>query len=246
MKKLKSKDWEIKHSSLALSLKKQVSYDECRNYACNDIANTTHIDENLPFIYEIPKGTPYNFLVRIDTCEVGYNKEEYYNSFKKRDFISFSTYYNKNKSHYNYKDRNVLFAYNVKPDTIVHIFPTDSAIITTAKNEEELTDIPSLWLNQNELNKITLKLKTYNQVTCKTKQDGDILKPIAIIFEDKINDYGLSIAKEFGIKCIIVHPDNDVIDNSSNLFADFSKTQIIAKKIKEMYGFDISHHYNCN
>ena len=246
MKKIKSKEWEIIHSSLALTSNNKVTYEDCRNYASTNIAKLTYIDENLPFISEIPKGTIYNFLVRVDTCKTSYNKEEYYKAFKNRDYISFSTYSNKNKSHYNCQGRKVLLAYNVKPDTIVHIFPTDSDIDVNAKTEESLTNLPSLWLTLDKLNKITMGLNTYNQVTCKTKQNGDILKPIAIIVEDKVDDYILSIAKDFNIKCIIVHPDDDAIDNSTDLYSNYNQLAEISKKLNKLYGFETLEHYHIN
>lgn len=221
--KLKSTEWEISRSSLS-KLKKNVSYDDCKFYACNDIANNlNHISLDLPFIIDLPKGSIFNFLVRVGTGLLTPNDvETYYNQFSERDYISFSTISNKNVSHYG-MGGNILFAYNITPDLIVHIFPMDCDSNCEASEESDITIYPSLWLTLKELNAATLKLKTYNQITCKTKKDGQILKPCRIIAINKITDEILSIAKKFGIGITIVHPDKKAICETYDPFIPFQK-----------------------
>lgn len=220
------------------------TYEQCRDYSCNDIANNlTRISDDSSFITELPPGTNFNFLIRVDTSSYySYNPSYYFQSFKKRNYISFSTINNKNISHYKYRGRTLLLAYDVTPDTIVHVFPIDSDIKTDAKSEEELTLFPSLWLTLKELNSLTLKLRTYNQITCKTKINGNIIKPFGVICFDKVDDYAIEVAKNFGIKCIIVHPDTNALHYSADVYYDFPTTREASYIMEEMYEINLTSH----
>ena len=179
IKQFKSKEWQTKHSSLAEISEGEVTYEQCRKYACEDIAKklTYPIQENKFFIIEIPEGTEFHFIGRVDTSQGGNKTNSYYKTFEDRDFVAFSTINNQNISHYRGK---IFFAYNILPEDIVHIFPIDSDTKKQAKSEEELTWLPSLWLTLQDLEELTKQLKVYNQITCKTKRNGQILKPFAI------------------------------------------------------------------
>lgn len=241
----KSKEWEVEHSSLARLSTNSITYEQCRNYSRMDIVNNlTHMPDNLPFITELPPGTDFNFLVRVDTTKgYSYDPNSYYSSFEERDFISFSTINRKNISHYKYHGRNLLLAYNIPPEVIVHVFPADSDTNSRAKNEEDLTILPSLWLNIEDLNSLTLKLKTYNQITCKTKINGTILKPFAIIVFDEIDDYAISVAKDFGIGCIIVHPDNNALHYNADLYYDYYTTKKASDTMENLYQINLLSHF---
>lgn len=236
LEQLKSKEWEIQQSSLAKISKHEVSYHQCRRYACEDIArNLTHLGEDLPFIVEIPANTDFHFIGRVDTSWGNNTPFTYYNSFEDRTFISFTTINNMNISRYKGK---IFFAYNIIPEDIVHIFPMDSDTSKEAKCEEDLTPLPSLWLTLQELEDITAELGIYNQITCKTKRNGKILKPFAIIVFNELDEYTQEVAKKFGIGCIIVHPDKEAINYDKDLLYDYFQLKFVSSKMKEKYDLE--------
>ena len=244
-----NKDFEIINSSY-YKLKNDASYTECKNFSCNDIiTNLTHFDNislKYPNVIEIPENTDFHFLVRIPTNINGYDPDFYYNSFKDRKFISFSTINRKNISHYNYEGRNTLLAYDIVPSSIVHVFPIDSDLDTHATSEDMLTSIPSLWLTLDEIDNIALKLQLYTQITCKTKINGKIIRPFAAIAINNLDDITKQIAKDFGIACIIIHPDKDAISNCISLYDDYSKTQEASKFLENNYNISVKEHYHSN
>lgn len=233
--KLKSVDWEISRSSLKQIKGGNPSYKECRDFACNDItAKLTQIPDNALFITEIPPGTNFSFLVRVgtDIRNNPNNPNTYYRQFKEREYVSYSIISNKNISHYGIGG-NILFAYNVPPESIAHIFPMDSDTDPIAKSEDELTEYPSLWYTLDDLNATTLKFKTYNQITCATKHNGEIIKPFAVIAINKLDDYTKSVAEAFNIKCIIVHPNKSAICETFDPFFVLKKED--AKNAREVF-----------
>lgn len=233
--KLKSIAWEISQSSLKKRKGGNPSYKACRDFACNDITSKlTQISDNALSITEISPGTNFSFLVRVGTDIMNDPNDpiNYYKQFKERDYISFSIISNKNISHYGIGG-NILFAYNVPPESIAHIFPMDSETDSKAKSEDELTEYPSLWYTLDDLNTTTLKFKTYNQITCSTKHNGEIIKPFAVIAINKLDDYTKSVAEAFNIKCIIVHPNKSAICETFDPFFVLKKED--AKKAKEVF-----------
>ena len=241
IRKLNSKEWQVVHSSLAKIKGSDITYEECRKYACEDIAKNTKLKfkEEKDFIIEIPKGTSFHFIGRVDTSTNLYDVDDYYQVFEKRKFISFSTINNKNISHY--KGRAFLL-YNIQPEDIVHVFPCDSNTRTDTgvMNEKDLTLLPSLWLNLNDLEELTNKLKVYNQVTCKTKRNKKILKPIAVVAFDKIDEGIKIIAKKFDIGIVLVHPDEDAINYDNDLILyDEKKLNEVSYIIEEIYNIPV-------
>ena len=249
--KLKSIEWEISRSSLA-KLKRNPTYDECKEYACKDIIEAlTYEGENLPFITEIPRGKPFNFLVRVgtDITSNPNDPEVYYKQFEDRKYISFSTIFNKNVSFYGLGG-NVLFAYRINPSLIAHVFPIDCDSDPYANDESQITELPSLWVTLKELNAITLNLQTYNQITCSTKnENGEIIKPYRIIVIDKINRDIEKIAEQFGIGCTIIHPNKNAICERFDPFLtlnknDAKKAVTVMDTLKKKYGIDVFAKYN--
>lgn len=180
LKRIRSKTWEIEQSSLARNSKSlTVTYEQCRKYACEDITNNLmHIPKDISSILEIPKGTDFHFIGRIDTSISSNIPRGYYKDFERRSFASFSIINNKNISRY---EGGLFFIYDINPEDIVHIFPMDSNTYVTAEQEDDLTILPSLWITLEELEKLTLELKVYSQITCNTKRNGKIIKPVAVI-----------------------------------------------------------------
>lgn len=243
-RKIRDKEWEISRSSLA-RVRKNPTYNECREYACKDICSNTLIKEQ-GYISELPRGSKFNFIVRVGTDFSNPNEpSKYYGQFERRNFISFSTINNKNVSHYGLGG-GILFAYNITPDLIAHIFPMDCDSNPYAVNEEDITEYPSIWLTLSELNAATIKLKTYNQVTCRTKSkaDGRIIMPSRVIAIDSINSRIESVAKAFGIGCTIVHPNKNAISEQYDPFLPIgstdvqSKRKVLFKELKKMYSLE--------
>ena len=83
LRKLKSNDWEIEHSSLAKISKQNITYNEARKYACEDIVNNlTRLPALAPCdILEIPKNTKFNFIGRVNTNILGTTPKHLYNDF---------------------------------------------------------------------------------------------------------------------------------------------------------------------
>lgn len=249
-KKMRGIDWEISRSSLA-KIKKSPSYEECRKYACEDIcANLTRSEGQSPFIIELPRGTKFNFMVRVGTeifSPIGPNHpSSYLSQFFKRNYISFSIINNKNVSYYGLGG-DILFAYDMTPEMICHVFPMDTDSDNQAIYEADLTEFPSLWLTLSDLNAATLKLRTYNQLSCRTKkEDGQIIRPSRIIAIDKINQEIESVAKAFGIGCTIIHPDKDAICETYDPFFPVKdrnsiiKTKKLFENLKKFYELDES------
>lgn len=235
---LKTKEWEIQHSSLAKISKAPVTYEQCRKYACEDIVrNLTHLPDDLPFVWEIPENEEFHFIGRVDDTLFADNDPiNYYKIFENYTFAAFSTINRKNISRY--RGRKVFFVYNILPEDIVHIFPFDCNTISDADSEKTLTSLPSLWLTLQDLKEVTSQLEVYDQITCKTKRNGQILKPFAVIAFDKLDEYTEKVAKEFGIGCIIVHPDKEAINYERDLLCDYFQLKYVSGMMKEMFGID--------
>lgn len=237
IKQFSTKEWELRNSTLAQIAKRNVTYAECRKYACEDISRKlTRFPQDSPFIIEIPEGTEFHLMGRVDTGISRYDPESYYGDFERRKYISFSLINNKNVSHYKGE---IFFLYDILPEDIVHIFPMDSDTNMFAKEEDDLTWFPSLWLDTENLEKLTNDLGVYNQITCNTKRNGQILKPFAIASFNELDTYIMGIAGIFGIKCIVIYPDEDAINYSSDVVFDDLQLRKISSKMDELYGIPV-------
>lgn len=239
IERIRNKEWERINSSLA-KINPNVSYEECRRYACEDIIkNLTTLPKNLPSFYKLSKEKDFHFIGRVDT-QLFYDNNDldsYLNDFYKRSFASFSIVNNKNISRY--KGR-YFYIYDIQPTDIVHIFPLDSDSQRHAEKEEELTWMPSLWLTLDDLENLSRKLAVYNQITCKTSNIG---KPIAILGfnqeESDIRDF----AKKSRLSYILVHSDEDAVDYDKDLLYDFFKLKEVSTIIESQFGFKVSQLY---
>lgn len=230
------RSWEIAHSSL-VRLKK-ANYEECRSYACRSITDgLTKIPVSKGEIVEIPYGVSFNFIARVDTSKSRDNSNRYYKTYVNRDFISYSTICNENISHYR---GSVLLAYNVYPEDIVHIFPMDSDTRKYADKEEELTSLPSLWFSLQDLNGFSSRLRVYNQVTIKTKRNGQIYKPSALIAIEQTSDEIQKIADAFEVGTIILHPNKDAAHYNGDLLFDYYKLENVSAVMEDVYGFSVT------
>ena len=236
--------WIIEHSSLYQQtliqkmIAKNLTLEQCKTFSQNDIINNlTKVDASKP-ILEIGPNDKFCFMGRVDTSLGScYNKYKYYQDFEERNFIAFSTITNENISHYeNKKISNIMFAYNVPAEAIVHVFPTDSNTWTRAETESELTEFPSLWWSLDELNEYTKKLRVYNQITCKTKINDEILKPCALIVFDELTSQAKAIAEDFGVNIILIHSHHNSNQNVINYNDDLMKDSMVLHKVsKQIY-----------
>ncbi len=233
------RDWEISHSSLIRS--RNATYSQCREYSCSSIVNhLTKVTVSQGEIIEIPKGTPFNFIGRVDTSMVPNNPISYYQSFINRNFVAFSTICNQNVSHYKGE---FFFLHNLYAEDIVHIFPMDSDTKKDAKSEETLTVLPSLWITLSELKILTKKLGVYNQVTAKTKHNGQIFKPFAIAVFNQVNENARRVANAFGVGIVVLHPDSNAINYNKDLLYDRLKLKFVSDRMKTLYGLSVESLY---
>ena len=231
--------WETSHSSLIRQ--RTATYEQCRAYSCQSITNDlTRVSVKKGNIVEIPHGIPFNFIGRVDTSMSGNNPQWYYQAYIDRQFISYTTICNKNVSHY---EGDIFFLYNLYPEDIVHIFPMDSDTQTKVSAEKELTPLPSLWITLSELNMLSKKWGVYNQVTAKTKRNGQIIKPFAVAAFEETNDNIQEIADLFEVGTVILHPDRDAINYNGDLLYDYVKLKSISEEIQKLYGFSVTSLY---
>lgn len=243
----KKRRWEISHSSLARL--KNATYDECRAYACQSISDgMTKVSVKKGEIVEIPYGVPFNFIGRIDTSRDYLNPESYYNTYMRRTFISYSTIYNQNVSHYkaSYNASEIFLLYDICPEDIVHIFPIDSDTDQSAVKESELTRVPSVWITLSELNALSKRLGVYNQVTMRAKRNVQVIKPFAVAAFDKVDNHIQKIADLFDIGIIIIHPDKNAVNYSEDLLYDWYTFHNVSKIIEKLYGLSIASLYHTN
>lgn len=231
--------WETSHSSLIRS--GDVTYEQCRLYSClNIVNNLTQIDVKKGDVIDIPFGTPFHFLGRVDTSKGNNNPDLYYQTYLDRNFVSYSTICNRNISHYK---GNIFFIYNLCPEDIVHVFPMDSDTKRDARSEEKLTRLPSLWLTLSELEDFSRELGVYNQITAITKKAGEIIRPYAIATINQTDDYVQKVAEDFGIGTVVLHPDEDAIDYDRDLLYDWFKLKTVSEIMQKRCGFSVESMY---
>ena len=219
-KHLRTEEWERANSSLA-KIAKNATFEECKAWSKKDIADKTTLSlDPTQKIIEIPKGSSFHFIGRVNTNRVGNSPDWYYNTFNHRDFVSFSTFSNKNISRY--RDTPI-FVYNLKPEDIVHVFPMDSDIDTKANSEAELCGWPSTWLTLNDLEKIKNELKTYDQITAHTHRDDEIIKPIAVASFNEVDNETMKLAEEFSIPYLLAHANPNAISYTGDVLYDYGK-----------------------
>lgn len=214
-------------------------YQNCRDYSCRNISfHTSRIPTFESFkgtIVDIPKGIPFHFIGRVDEdYSFPDSPKAYYIPFEKHTFESFSTICAKNISRYN---QGIFFIYNFFPEEIVHIFPLDSDTNVYVEKEEELTCLPSLWLTMKELEEISYQLGVYNQITCKTKRNGEIIKPIAVAAFDIVTPEIIEIADKYSISIFLLHPETDAIDYHQDLLYDWDKLCEVSEITEKLFDF---------
>ncbi len=234
-------EWEINHSTFAQKIKLNATYEECRNYSCQDISRRTNqsfIFEDKDTVIELPFGTDFHFIGRVDTnvTTQPYKRQHYYEVMQKRTFASFTTINKKNISRH--RGRPFLI-YNILPQDIVHVFPIDSDTSAYSKTELELSALPSWWLSLNELEKLSWRFGMYNQVTCKTKRNGEVIMPIAVAAFESITEDILQVAKTMEVGIVLVHPEKDAISYQRDSLCDYNMINRASTLINELCGFDL-------
>ncbi len=234
----RNEEWETEHSSLGQK-NAYAKYYRCRKYVCMDISQKTWCD--IPQgcgIFEIPKGTEWHFIGRVDTTGwAGSNPDYYFRDFENREFVGFSTISNKNISRY--MKTGAFFIYNIMPDDIAHIFPMDSDTKKHVEVESELSGLPSLWLTLDELEAIKNKIGCYDQITCRTKRNGKIIKPVAVVAYDNVSEEIEEIAYAFGVPILLTHPDENVINFSGDMLRQRYMLTRASKVFKKPYDINV-------
>lgn len=229
---MKQESWLIQHSSLVkrclatrVQLEKFPTFDECWKYACDCISNGTRLQRvpRVGEVVEVNGEQSFHFMVRVDTTVqiivdgTTITPKVYYKTFESREFVSFSTIWQDNVSHYM---GSPLFVYNINPEDIVHIFPMDSSTFMYAKYSKDLTNAPPLLLDLKDIDNLSTEMGCYPQITCRTKRNGKIIKPVAIAVLNNITSEDVKIAESFGLGIFRIITSNKAIQYSGDVLCD--------------------------
>lgn len=229
---MKQESWLIQHSSLVkrclatgVQLEKFPTFDECWKYACDCISNGTRLQRvpRVGEVVEVNGEQSFHFMVRVDTTVqiivdgTTITPKVYYKTFESREFVSFSTIWQDNVSHYM---GSPLFVYNINPEDIVHIFPMDSSTFMYAKYSKDLTNAPPLLLDLKDIDNLSTEMGCYPQITCRTKRNGKIIKPVAIAVLNNITSEDVKIAESFGLGIFRIITSNKAIRYSGDVLCD--------------------------
>ena len=80
--------------------------------------------------------------------------------------------------------------------------------------------IKVLWLNLHDLEKLTNRLKCYNQVSCKIHRNGELIKPVAIGAIGYIDEEISSCAKNYGLPIVLCYPELIAINYHGDILTD--------------------------
>ncbi len=218
-------------------------YLEAKN-ACNKEISTTNIVSNLTNIQQLNannvlfcKTDHFAFLIR------SFNIYSKLCSFEKicagiTDFsyASCSIINQSNLSHFK-RNSEIIFAYDITPQTIAHIFPADSfSYKINFENDSAVSKLPSQWLPYKEFTKMNNFLQTYNEVICKTNLQSNQFKPSAIICIDKLNKLAIKLSKDFNLKLILIKSCKETINNSGDITSNW---KLVNRLANELYNFGI-------
>lgn len=244
LQEINQSKWIFENSSFSYL---DISLEECRRMSYEDICRgITKIDvpkEKGYWELYLPKGTEFHFIGRVDTAQTGkgsIKRKIYYKYFMERNFVGFTEVWNKNVSHY---QGNIFFLYNIIPEDIAHVFPCDSDTQKYAGNVEELSQLPSMYLSLNELEKLSYEMKTYCQITCRTKRDNIIIEPYAIMTFDQPTSREKQIAKAFEIGVVIVKPDDDAINYVGDMLSEGWKLDEVSYYFRQKWNFGLEWMY---
>lgn len=247
---MKQESWLIQHSSLVkrclatrVQLEKFPTFDECWKYACDCISNGTRLQRvpRVGEVVEVNGEQSFHFMVRVDTTVqiivdgTTITPKVYYKTFESREFVSFSTIWQDNVSHYM---GSPLFVYNINPEDIVHIFPMDSSTFMYAKHSKDLTNAPNLLLDLKDIDNLSTEMGCYPQITCRTKRNGRIIKPVAIAVLNNITSEDVKIAESFGLGIFRIITSHKAIRYNGDVLCD--PLQIVRCKnvMLREFGFD--------
>ncbi len=229
---MKQESWLIQHSSLVkrclatrVQLEKFPTFDECWKYACDCISNGTRLQRvpRVGEVVEVNGEQSFHFMVRVDTTVqiivdgTTITPKVYYKTFESREFVSFSTIWQDNVSHYM---GSPLFVYNINPEDIVHIFPMDSSTFMYAKHSKDLTNAPNLLLDLKDIDNLSTEMGCYPQITCRTKRNGRIIKPVAIAVLNNITSEDAKIAESFGLGIFRIITSHKAIRYDKDVLCD--------------------------
>ena len=229
---MKQESWLIQHSSLVkrclatgVQLEKFPTFDECWKYACDSISNRTRLQRvpRVGEVAEVNEEQSFHFMVRVDTTVqiivdgTTITPKVYYKTFESREFVSFSTIWNDNVSHYM---GSPLFVYNIYPEDLVHIFPMDSSTFMYAKNVKSLTNAPNLLLDLKDIDNLSTEMGCYPQITCRTKRNGRIIKPVAIAVLNNITSEDAKIVESFGLGIFRIITSHKAIRYDKDVLCD--------------------------
>lgn len=213
-----SEDLKNRFEFLTSSLRKlkpleNFSLEDVKQFSINSITNgITKLPENLSQVYELEKGVPFNFIARVDTSDKGnYDIDKMFEQASLRKYLSYSLITEKNISHYKTKHPFMLI-YDIPPEAIVHVFPADSDTNIYAEEDQYVCSQPSIWLSLEELKSFTDEIGMYNQITCRTKHNDNIILPKALLVFDDVNADVVEASLKLGLPVVVAHPEKDAIN----------------------------------
>ena len=83
-------------------------------------------------------------------------------------------------------------------------------------------------------------LGVYDQIICRTKRDGEIIKPITVLALEIITDQEKRMSYNFEVLIAICHPEENAHNYCRDMLWDESKLEEVSRKMKERYGLDTS------
>lgn len=194
-------------------------YQKCYNYATESIVSSLYplseLKDDITYINQ----DKYNLLCRVQTF---FDLDDLDKSFRERTFCGFSILNQDNFSHY---PGNLVYGYysKVTPDMIAHIFPADSLSSSWALYKKDLSKKINMLLDIDDLNAITYKNKTYNQLCIRTKtNDNEILKEDAIICFDTVNDRALRHQEKHNSKILVLRRNKHTIEYNEDIYSDLN------------------------
>ncbi len=234
MNENQKKRFEYLTSSLRKNVDSEFSLEDAKAYSINSITNgITKLPSALPQVYELEKEIPFNFIARVDTsANKNYDIDEMVKQASERKFLSYSLVTEKNISRYE-TSHDFMLIYDVPPEAIVHVFPVDSDTNIYATDESNVCSQPSIWLTLDELRNFTDEIGMYNQITCKTSINGQMILPKAILVFDALNSDAVEASQRLVLPIVVSHPQKDAIRYvGDSCFVDRNKET--ADKYKNM------------
>ena len=96
----------------------------------------------------------------------------------------------------------------------------DSSTFMYAKHSKDLTNAPPLLLDLKDIDNLSTEMGCYPQITCRTKRNGRIIKPVAIAVLNNITSEDAKIAESFGLGIFRIITSHKAIRYDKDVLCD--------------------------